>query len=158
MGIKLWLFRTCYTRVPHAMPQNFAQQYSGGVFLGTLSISSYLELQRIESFIVKDRTARLYLTMALLSNTTTTSVEDRLALQLKNTQKLEVTSLDTAIAQLQTEVAEVENHEKNLVEEKRKQEQESLQHKVEQDVQQLEAIAAHINALASQLEAEMLGG
>jgi hypothetical protein len=49
----------------------------------------------------------------------------------------------------------LENHEKNLVEEKRKQEQESLQHKVEQDVQQLEAIAAHINALATQLEAEM---
>jgi len=93
--------------------------------------------------------------MALLSNTTTTSVEDRLTLQLKNTQKLEVTSLDTAIAQLQTEIAELENHEKSLVEEKRKQEQKSLQHKVEQDVQQLEAIAAHINALATQLEAEM---
>jgi len=93
--------------------------------------------------------------MALLSNTTTTSVEDRLTLQLKNTQKLEVTSLDTAIAQLQTEIAEVENHEKSLVEEKRKQEQKSLQHKVGQDVQQLEAIAAHINALATQLEAEM---
>jgi seryl-tRNA synthetase len=93
--------------------------------------------------------------MALLSNTTTTSVEDRLTLQLKNTQKLEVTSLDTAIAQLQTEVAELENHGKNLVEEKRKQEQKSLQHKIEQDVQQLEAIAAHINALATQLEAEM---
>ena len=49
----------------------------------------------------------------------------------------------------------MENHEKNLVEEKRKQEQKSLQHKVEQDVQQLEAIAAYINALATQLEAEM---
>jgi seryl-tRNA synthetase len=93
--------------------------------------------------------------MVLLSNTTTTSVEDRLTLQLKNTQKLEVTSLDTAIAQLQREVAELENHGKNLVEQKRKQEQESLQHKVEQDVQQLEAIAAHINALATQLEGEM---
>jgi len=66
----------------------------------------------------------------LLSNTTTTSVEDRLTLQLKNPQKLEVTSLDTAIAQLQREVAELENHGKNLVEQKRKQEQESLQHKV----------------------------
>ena len=93
--------------------------------------------------------------MALPSNTTTTSVEDRLTLQLKNTQKLEVTSLDTAIAQLQTEVAELENHDNNLVEKKRKQGQESLQHKVEQGVQQLEALAAHINALVSQLEAEM---
>ena len=89
-------------------------------------------------------------------HTTTTSVEDRLTLQLKNTQKLEVTSLDTAIAQLQTEVAELENHRKNLVEEKRKQEQESLQQKIEQGVQQLEALAAHINALVTQLETETL--
>jgi len=44
MGIKLWLFRTCYAKEPHAMPQNLAVQDSGGVFLGTLSISSYLEL------------------------------------------------------------------------------------------------------------------
>ena len=105
---------------------------------------------------VKDRTARLYLTIPLPSNTTTTSVEDRLTLQLKNIQKLEVTSLDTAIAQLQTEVAELENHRKNLVEEKRKQEQESLQQKIEQGVQQLEALAAHINALVTQLETETL--
>ena len=50
----------------------------------------------------------------------------------------------------------MENHRKNLVEEKRKQEQESLQQKIEQGVQQLEALAAHINALVTQLETETL--
>ena len=49
----------------------------------------------------------------------------------------------------------MENNGKNLVEKKRKQEQESLQQKIEEGVQQLEALAAHINALVTQLEAEM---
>ena len=44
MGIKVWLFRACYAKVPDAMPQNLTAQDSGGVFFGSLSISSYLEL------------------------------------------------------------------------------------------------------------------
>lgn len=114
------------------------------------------DYQRIESFIVKDRTQMFDLALTLPSSTTTTSVENRLTLQFTNAQKLEVVSLDTAVAQLQTEVAELEKRGKDLAEQKQKQQQEILQRQVEQGVQQLETLAGHINALASQLEAEML--
>jgi DNA repair exonuclease SbcCD ATPase subunit len=89
------------------------------------------------------------------SNNTTTSLKKRLSLQFKNTQKIESVSLDKTIEQLQKGVAELEKNVKESAEQKRKQEQEILQDKVKQGVQQLEDLAGQINALATQLEAEM---
>ena len=62
----------------------------------------------------------------------------------------------TTTVELQAEVAKLEKYQKELLEQKLLIEQQVLQDKVKHGVQELEALAEHINALAGQLEAEML--
>lgn len=58
------------------------------------------------------------------------------------------------LAQLQNELSEVAEREKNLAELQKQQNQESLQSQLTQGVQQLATLADCINALANQLEAD----
>lgn len=62
-------------------------------------------------------------------------------------------NLKVTLTQLQSDVAECEKY----VEEQRKlQEKEALQHRLAEEIQQLATLGDRINALATQLEAEML--
>jgi DNA repair exonuclease SbcCD ATPase subunit len=98
----------------------------------------------------------LKLTNILPSTTNATYLKTRVSSPSKPAQKDEVFWLNTTVAQLQTEVAKLEQNVNYLAEQKWQQEQEIIQCQVEQGVQQLEALAEHINTLANQLETQML--
>ncbi len=71
---------------------------------------------------------------------------------LNNLQLYQVNTL----SQLQKEVAKLDKHCQDLAEQKQNQEQEVLNSQVEQGVQTLVSLAWEINALATELEAEIL--
>ncbi|MBF2063545.1 MAG: hypothetical protein IGS39_03800 [Calothrix sp. C42_A2020_038] len=69
-------------------------------------------------------------------------------------QEVEVT-LQSSLAQLAAEIAELETMSRELVQNQQRNEQQILEAKVESGVQQLEQIAHRVNILAAQLETEM---
>ncbi|MFH7026465.1 MAG: hypothetical protein ACHBN1_13915 [Heteroscytonema crispum UTEX LB 1556] len=99
----------------------------------------------------------LDLNPTLLARITSTFIQQKsLNFPAKNGEKSSDISLNTAIAQLQREVEELEAYENKLAKQKQRQERDILQIQVEQGVQELEAVSHRINTLATQLEAEML--
>lgn len=76
--------------------------------------------------------------------------------QLTNFHKCEVVDREAVLAQLQDEVVELAKYEKKVAELQKQQTQEILQGQVAQGIQQLASLADSINALAIQLETEML--
>jgi hypothetical protein len=99
----------------------------------------------------------LDLNPTLLARISNTFIQQKnLNFPAKNGEKSSDISLDTAIAQLQREVEELEDYQKKLATQKHRQERDILHVQVEQGVQELEAVSDKINILATQLEAEML--
>jgi hypothetical protein len=99
----------------------------------------------------------LDLNPTLLARISNTFIQQKsLIFPANNGEKSSDISLNTAIAQLQKEVEELEDYEKKLTKQKQRQERDILQVKVEKGVEELEAVSDRINTLAVQLEAEML--
>lgn len=88
--------------------------------------------------------------LTVLTSTTIKSSEYKLLTQF------ELVFFDTAIAQLELEVAALEKYGQEILAQKQQQQQEIFQDKVTQGIQKLDILAHKINTLAMQIEAEML--
>ncbi|BCL35165.1 hypothetical protein [Nostoc sp. MS1] len=91
----------------------------------------------------------VYSSLTLLASTAINSFKYKLLTQPKTV------CIDEAIAQLESEVAELEKYGQELLAHKQQQQQEMLQETVTQGIEELDILANKINTLASQLEAEM---
>ncbi|MEJ1932933.1 hypothetical protein WDZ92_22220 [Nostoc sp. NIES-2111] len=91
----------------------------------------------------------VYSSLTLLASTAIKSFKYKLLTQPKTV------CIDEAIAQLESEVTELEKYGQELLAHKQQQQQEILQETVTQGIEELEILANKINTLASQLEAEM---